>query len=112
LHEYPKGLVDPVSIVSQACQKGVNLGVLAFPMLGEGNEAGSKWNQYLVIQIDMGNVLLVGLEAEVLLRIPWLKALPNLSWVGLPAAALAGEVAVVVVFAFLIWFGERPMVDL
>jgi hypothetical protein len=55
LHEDPKGLVDPVGIVSQACQKGVNVGVLAFPMLGEGNEAGSEWNQYLVIHFDMGN---------------------------------------------------------
>jgi hypothetical protein len=55
LHEDPKGLVDPVGIVSQACQKGVNVGVLAFPMLGEGNEAGSEWNQYLVIYFDMGN---------------------------------------------------------
>jgi hypothetical protein len=55
LHEDPKGLVDRAGIVSQACQKGVNVGVLAFPMLGEGNQAGSEWNQYLVIHFDMGN---------------------------------------------------------
>jgi hypothetical protein len=29
--------------------------VLALPILGEGNEAGSEWNQYLVIDFDMGN---------------------------------------------------------
>jgi hypothetical protein len=55
LHEDPKGLVDLSGIVSQACQKGVNTGVLALPMLGEGNEAGSEWNQYLVIHFDIGN---------------------------------------------------------
>jgi hypothetical protein len=70
LHEDRKGLVDPFGIVSQACQKGVNIGVLALPMLGEGNETGSKWNQYLVIHFHIGNFLLVGLEAEVLLWIP------------------------------------------
>ncbi len=109
LHEDPKGLVDPFGNVNQACQKGINLGVLALPMLGEGNEAGSEWNQYLIIHFDIGNFS-VG-RAGVLLRIPWLKALPNLSWVGLPAAALVGEVAVGVL-AFLIWLGERAMVDL
>jgi hypothetical protein len=52
----------------------------------------------------------VGLETTVLLR-TWLKALPNLPWVGLPAAALVGEPEAA---ALSILFGEENnvMVDL
>ena len=55
LHEDPEGLVDAFGIVAQACEKGVNVGVLALPMLGKGNEAGSKRSQCLVIHFDNVN---------------------------------------------------------
>ena len=46
-------------------------------------------------------------EVKVLLR-AWLKALLDLSWVGLPAGALVGEPAAA---AALLLLGERAMLD-
>lgn len=37
LHVDPKALVDPLGILSQGHEEGIDVGMLAFPMLGEGD---------------------------------------------------------------------------
>ena len=60
LHVDTKGLVHPFGIFSQAHEERVDVGVLGFSLLGEGDKARSEWIQYFVIYFDMGDFSLGG----------------------------------------------------